>query len=378
MTRVLLVTHFYPAHGGGVERVAGELARRLAALGVAITWCASDVDAPPAIPGVHCEPMRTSNLVERLSGLPYPLWSPASLRRLAALVRDSDALHLHDGIYLGSWVAALLARRQRRRWVVTQHIGAVPLRAPWRWLYDAANRAAARWVLRPAHAVGFISPEGLRHFVAMGAPQPHFRYLPNGVDTALFHPAPAPPRAAHGLAEGRPLLLFVGRFVPVKRLGVIRAMAAARPDWQWCLIGQGPEDPARWGLQNVITPGPLPQPALADWYRMADLLLLPSHSEGFALVVQEAMACGTPACFSDRVAAGSTVPPDLFVRLPAADGADDAQVARDGLAGIERWLAAPAAQRAAQRSACAAFAQRAWRWDDLAHTYLGWLQGVPP
>jgi D-inositol-3-phosphate glycosyltransferase len=39
---------------------------------------------------------------------------------------------------------------------------------------------------------------------------------------------------------------------------------------------------------------PCPQPELADWYRAATLVLVPSHSESFGLVALEAAACGTP------------------------------------------------------------------------------------
>src|SRR6478735_12066058 len=112
--RVVLVTHFYPAHGGGVERVAAQLAKRMAADGVDVTWCSSDTDAPPVLPGVHCEPMATFNGVERLAGFPYPLWSPRSYARLAECVRSADAVHVHDCIYAGSLAGAWLARRHRK------------------------------------------------------------------------------------------------------------------------------------------------------------------------------------------------------------------------------------------------------------------------
>jgi D-inositol-3-phosphate glycosyltransferase len=39
---------------------------------------------------------------------------------------------------------------------------------------------------------------------------------------------------------------------------------------------------------------PVPQPALADWYRAADLTVVPSYSESFGLVAIESQACGTP------------------------------------------------------------------------------------
>jgi D-inositol-3-phosphate glycosyltransferase len=39
---------------------------------------------------------------------------------------------------------------------------------------------------------------------------------------------------------------------------------------------------------------PAPQPELADWYRAADVTVVPSHSESFGLVALESQACGTP------------------------------------------------------------------------------------
>src|SRR4051794_15686106 len=125
--RIVLVTHFYPAHGGGVENVAAQLAAHMAATGAEIVWCASDTDALPELGGVRCEPMASFNGVERFSGFPYPLWGPRSLMRLARWVRGADAVHVHDCIYAGSLVASWLARRYRKRLVVTQHIGLVPL-----------------------------------------------------------------------------------------------------------------------------------------------------------------------------------------------------------------------------------------------------------
>jgi glycosyltransferase involved in cell wall biosynthesis len=375
--RTVLVTHFYPAHGGGVEKVAEQLAAHLARdEGIAITWCASDTDAPPDLPGVRCEPMAAVNTIERVTGFPYPLWTPGALRRLARLVREADAVHVHDGIYAGSLAAAALARRHRRRLVVTQHIAEVPLKPPARWLLAAANRVAAHQVLERADAVAFISPAVQHHFEALSGARPQYHYVANGVDTAVFHPpkdglSVAQRRAGLGFDPMRPLLLFVGRFVPKKRLPIVRAIAAARPDWQWCIVGQGVERPQGWRLSNVVVRPPMPQAELAGLYRAADLLVLPSEGEGFPLVVQEAMACGLPACITDAVAAGSTVPAELLVRLPDAV----AHSTQDAAQAIAQWLDLPEAARAARRAACAAFAASEWSWDHAARRHAGWLRG---
>jgi glycosyltransferase involved in cell wall biosynthesis len=372
--QIVLVTHFYPAHRGGVEIVAGQLAARMAAGGCTVVWCASDTDKPPELDGVRCVPMRTFNGIERLSGMPYPLWSPASLAQLSRLVKASDALHLHDCIYASSLAAAWLARRHRKRFVVTQHIGQRPLPPLLRPLLGAANRLGAWSVLRPAAGVAFISPVVRTYFESLLGPAPTFHHVPNGVDTTLFCPSPDEPasqRAALGFDPLRPLILFVGRFVAVKRLSIVRAMAALRLDWQWCLIGQGPEDPAGWGLPNVRVLGPMPQAGLVSYYRAADLLVLPSESEGFPLVVQEAMACGLPACITANVSAGSNMPSDIWLELPEQPG----ETGRLGVQALVAWLAQPAAQRLAQRHACARFARQAWDWDVCTRLHAGLLFG---
>ena len=374
---IVLVTHFYPAHGGGVEQVAAQLATRMVAAGAQVVWCASDTDAPPVLTGVRCEPMASFNGIERLSGFPYPLWSPGSLLRLSRLVRTADAVHVHDCIYAGSLAAAWLARRHHKRLAVTQHIGLVPLPALLRPVLALANRVGAWWVLRRAAGVAFISPAVRRYFEALAGPSPCFHDVANGVDGAVFHPHDVDlrdQRGALGFEPARPLMLFVGRFVPKKRLPIVRAMAALRPAWQWCVIGHGPEQPQNWGLPNVRVLAPMAQAALAAYYRAADLLVLPSEGEGFPLVVQEAMACGVPACITADVAAGSSMPGELWLELPEAPG----ETAQRGVAAIDGWLGWPAARRAGQRAACARYAAERWQWDAAAQAHLRWLREATP
>jgi phosphatidyl-myo-inositol dimannoside synthase len=371
--RIVLVTHFHPAHGGGVEKVAAQLAAQMAAEGAEVIWCASDTDAPPVLPGVRCDPMSSFNGVERISGFPYPLWGPRSLMRLARRVRSADAVHVHDAIYAGSLAAAWLARRHARRLIVTQHIGSVPLPAPLRPLLALANRVGAHCVLQRADAVAFISPAVRRYFEMLTKPSPRFHDVANGVDGAVFRPAagdPAELRRRLGFHPARPLMLFVGRLVPKKRLPLLREMAKLRPNWQWCVIGHGPERPEGWGLPQVRVLSPMDQSSLAAYYRAADLLVLPSHGEGFPLVVQEAMACGVPACITSEVASGAVMPADLWVELPDIPGA----TAKGGVTVIDEWLARPEADRRGQRAACAQFAADSWRWETAAQAHLDWLR----
>jgi glycosyltransferase involved in cell wall biosynthesis len=381
--RVLVVTHYYAEHRGGVEAVAAQLVQRLARRGLEVRWAASDEEGAtgdfgagegegatgpqPSAPSWRRVPMGTWNVTERRLGFPYPLWGPRSLWRLRREVRDADIVHLHDSLYFGSCAAFLFARRARRPVVVTQHIGLVPYSNPLlRWLHGLANRVLGRLVLRGAARWVYISPKVRDYFLPLltplvGAPP---LYIANGVETAIFHPLAAEERrerrAALGWPPGRPVLLFVGRYVEKKGLGILRQLAQRLPEPLWVFIGWGPDDPAAWGLPQVRVLPPMAHPALAAAFQAADLLVLPSVGEGFPLVVQEAMACGTPAMITPDTAAGCPeVVPVTWIAEPTAD---------DFAALLRSVLAAPAAI-AERRKGVAEIAHRLWSWEAAADSY---------
>jgi glycosyltransferase involved in cell wall biosynthesis len=362
--RLTLVTHYFPAHRGGVESVAGELARRLGGDGVEVTWHASDSDAmPPASPGVTCVAARACNVIERRSGIPYPLWSVGALRDLARSIARSDAVHLHDCLYLPTIFAFLAARWHRVPVLVTQHVGAVPYRNPLlRLLLAAANRIVGGVILGRAEQVVFISDAVRRYFQRFVRFRRAPLLEPNGVDTDLFAPTARQVNA-------QPILLFVGRFVEKKGLALLRQVAAAQPRARWIFAGWGPIDPQAWGLPNVTVLHDLTHAQLVPLYGSAELLVLPSVGEGFPLVVQEAMACGTPALVGEETAAGCPQAAHLVLaeRLGASDDATR------WAARIEALLQAPA-KLEELRPRVAAFAREHWSWRRCAERYARLLE----
>ncbi|HEY5025226.1 MAG TPA: glycosyltransferase family 4 protein [Acidimicrobiales bacterium] len=125
--------------------------------------------------------------------------------------------------------------------------------------------------------------------------------VPPGVD-ARFVPGAGRSRV--------PLVLAVGRLVPVKRLELlVDAVARARevvPDLRLLVIGEGYERPLLeakvrevGGTSWIDLAGHVSDDDLADAYRRAWVLASTSLREGWNMTITEAGACGTPAVVSD-------------------------------------------------------------------------------
>ncbi len=368
--RILVVTHYFPEHGGGIEIVAGQLASRLAGRGVEIEWFASrEQGMPTAAPGAR--PVRAFNLAETAFGIPYPVWGPVAFARLAAAIRRCDILHVHDALYTGNVGACLIARRHRKPVLVTQHVGLVPYRSRVvRALMQAGNRFVAAPILRRADRVVFCSRTTERYFAAF-APSCASAFVPNGVDTALCHPLSDDDRRSLrrqlGWPADRLVFLFVGRYVEKKGLGVLRQLTARFPEVVWVFAGWGRDDPASWRAPNVVALGRRTPPEVARLYQAADLLVLPSVGEGFPLVVQESMACGTPAAISSETAAAHPgLEPFVWHAEPTAAAFDE--MLRDVIAAPGRV--------AERRGDVAAFAARTWSWDRCADATLDLFRAI--
>lgn len=295
---ILTISHFYEAHGGGIERVAGQLCHQFIHLGATPQWAASASDALPD-GDIKTTALRCVNPLEKLTGLPMPLPGPGAIWALRDAVRRSDAVVIHDALYVTSILGMIMAKLHGKPVVLIQHIAAIPFRsAILRLLMQLANLIVTRPMLWAADNRVFIS-DTVRHTL-LGTPARYpYALLFNGVDSTLFYPSASKeagryPPAHYHLPPCARRILFVGRYVEKKGLSILRALATARPECQFLLVGNGPLQPAEWGLSNVYDLGVLAPTALAELYRGTDLLLLPSVGEGYPLVIQEAMACGLP------------------------------------------------------------------------------------
>jgi glycosyltransferase involved in cell wall biosynthesis len=373
--RLLTVSNFFDSHRGGLEIVAGRLARELAGRGFEVTWLASDTTPAPADPALTCAPARVWNIAEERLGVPWPVLSPGSIARLWREVKAADAVLLHDALYMASVVTFLAAKAHRRPLVIIQHIGQIPYRSPLlRGLMALANRMVAAPVLSGADQVVFISA-----FVRVFFERLQFRAPPqlvfNGVDTEVFRPTCGESRAAARARFGLtgPTALFVGRFVEKKGVEILRRAAAQRPELTFAFAGWGVIDPASWGLPNVRVFSDLAGASLAELYSASDVFVLPSQGEGFPLVVQEALACGLPVVCGAESTRADAEAGAYLAGVPVEGDVDQDQAAAAVLAAMDRVLAANAPGAAQARYE---FVRRRYAWSAAADRYAEIIRGL--
>lgn len=157
---------------------------------------------------------------------------------------------------------------------------------------------------RASHVIA-ISP-----FLArMGAARygEKFSVIPLGIDTELFRPS-------SNRENGRePLIVCAGRVASHKRPQVFIDLAMRFRDARFRWYGEGSDrvgliaEASRRGLTNLEFPGEKGPADIAEAFRQADILVLPSLSEGVPKVTQEAAACGLPV-----IAFGCYEPPSVI------------------------------------------------------------------
>lgn len=209
---------------------------------------------------------------------------------------DFDLIDAHyyypDGV-----AAAAIARRLGKPFVVTARgtdLNLIPaFERPRRQIVETAARASA--------SVG-VCEALIRSLAGLGADPSRLHVFRNGVDLERFRPESREAARAHiGEGDGR-LWISVGQLIERKGHHMAVEALASRPRDRLIIVGEGPERraladrAARLGvLDRVRFAGAVPNHELRWWYSAADGLLLCSSREGWANVLLESMACGTPA-----------------------------------------------------------------------------------
>jgi D-inositol-3-phosphate glycosyltransferase len=398
---------------GGLNVYVVEVSKRLAECGIEVEIFTRAVcrDTPPTVelvPGVLVRNMVAGPFEELdKNALPAQICSFTFevLRTEAAFAPGRyDLLHAHY------WLSGQVAARAAERW-------GVPLIQSMHTLGKVKNLALATGdcaepgarirgegeVVAAADRLVANTAEEARQLVELyGADPWRVETVSPGVDLSVFRPLasgsasrPASESAARpalrrrlGLPADAAVLVFAGRIQPLKGPDVVlRAAASLLRLCPWLtdrlvvVIVGGPSGsevgaPGRLaglaeGLgiaDRVRLEPPCPQRELADWYRAADLVLVPSHSESFGLVALEAQACGTPVVAA-AVGGLRTAVRDGYSGV-LVDGHDPVVWARV-LAGL---LASPS--RLASLARGAREHAKAFNWPATAERLVGVYTGV--
>lgn len=325
--RLLIVTDAWAPQVNGVVTSLQALVSELRDMGHLV-----DVLSPGAFRCVPCPSYPEIPLA-------WDLW------RVAAAIEAfaPDCVHLATEGPLG-WAA--------RRWLLRRGMAfssAVHTRFPeylttrCPWLPLGVGYAYLRLFHRPSQAV-LVSTERLREGLA-GRGLQRLALWRKGVNTHLFAPK------ARAQTPVTAVFLYVGRIAPEKNLQAFLDLDLPGEKW---VVGDGPQ---REALQQAYAQvrffGYRHGEALADFYRRASVLVFPSLTDTYGLVMLEAQACGTPV-------AAFAVPGPLDVVVPGVTGvlADDLRQACLAALELDRRQCAEEAGRQSWRASAIEFLAR--------------------
>lgn len=337
----LRILHVTPYSGdawayGGIARLAATLTRDLARRGHAVTVCTTDacdgttrLPAPATVtrPSRPWPPLRTDagvairvfpNLSNRLA-YHQQLFLPRGFDRfLREHATDFDIAHLHACRNIPGAIAARHLRRAHVPFVLAPNGTAPRLerRVRAKRLYDSL---IGDRILRDAARVIAVSQAEVAQLRALDVPSRSIAVLPNPVDLSEFEQTLTRGgfRGRFGLDAARPVVLFLGKLTPRKRVDLLVQAVAQIDQGDPTLViagndmGSGAAVKAAVGSAGLerrvrftgLLPGRERLQALAD----ADVVVYPSEHEIFGLVPLESLLAGTPVVVAGDSGCGEIV-----------------------------------------------------------------------
>ena len=240
----------------------------------------------------------------------------AFLPQLFWKIKNFDAVHLHYPFFGGAEPVSFYFRKKRKtKFIITYHHDVVASG----WLGKLFKWHTKNWmpkILSRADKIIVSSMDYAEHsnVKEMVAQNPEkFVELPFGVDTEKFSPAPARDELLRklGIKKGERIVLFVGgldRAHYFKGLEVLIKAKTQVANAKILVVGDGDLRPRYEKMaadfkmaEKIIFAGSVSLEDLPDYYRLADVVVLPSldGSEAFGIVLIEAASCGKPVIASN-------------------------------------------------------------------------------
>jgi glycosyltransferase involved in cell wall biosynthesis len=401
----MVMDSYPPDSVGGAERIVHGWSRELAARGHEV-WVLAGRIGLPAGPDGERAGYRvrwwTSKRRTFLDGYASTIQACKTAAQKLAGEVSFDLAHLHQGLSAFAVSRAGLGIPQiwtfhgpwHEEFVEDARARKETLPTPLRPVYGLAARIkASRLFKMEKHSVsrclaGAVLSQYSRERLAAahGLVPEQIEVLPAGAETERFFPLPDTERerVRQRLGFQGPTVVSVRRLV--RRMGLdllIHAwpqVCSKVPDARLVLVGKGPErrpleDLAeRLGVGDAVRfAGFVPEEELPDYYRAADLFVLPTRSlEGYGVATLEALASGTPVVGTLE---GAT--PEILRPLEGGLLAEDVEPATLAAAML-RWLTAPQAL-AGLRIRSRQYVEKNFSWDEsgraLEEFYVRVLRG---
>jgi glycosyltransferase involved in cell wall biosynthesis len=258
-------------------------------------------------------------------------WDVMVVHRLARALASARPHVVHSFLPFANLLTSIAAARAHVPCVILSQ------RASYEATLTPLWRRAARWSHARASHVIVNSEAARREEIAAGFPPERIHYIPNGIDVTVA--AAATDRAALGLPAG-PLVVCLAQLAPEKGhadlLAAWPVVAAKVSGATLALVGDGrlrgslEAQAARLGVLASVRFLGFRHPA-APYLAAADIVVLPSRTEGMPNALLEAMALGKPVVATAVGGVRELIEEDLTGRLVAA--ADPAALAQ-ALAGL--------------------------------------------
>lgn len=281
----------------------------------------TDIDGPGRLDVPTGRPVMLEGVEVRYSPVGWPrriTRAPALRVELARLLPEVDLVHLHAVWQWPTWIAARAAERagvpyvlSPRGMLVRELIAQKSPLAKKLWLALVERRTLAR-----AAAIHCTSEVEARELRALGLDLAPVVVVPNGVDLPEYEPDPALVEALWGGRSRGTRLLYLGRISWEKGIDrVIEALQSAQRAWL-IVVGNDETGASRSLAQlakdlgvydRVQFSGPIEGEAKWALICGADVLVLPSLSENWGVVVTEALGVGTPVVVTEGVGAAELV-----------------------------------------------------------------------
>jgi len=308
---IVLGSHYFHPHIGGIESVVESHAKRLADRGHDVTVITTDVGAESLGSqrnGYNISRYPAWNPVEQF-GAPYPIPSPVSAKsRIRNVIEqeERDVIHAHGMNYLTT--SLLLKNAPLHTPVILhQHTPFVEYPFPANIVEMINDRTVGKWNLSQADKVYYVS-RNIGTYIESISTEVNSELMTNGVDTDKFRPNRTESGDGIGMDSVDPVFFALSRLSQKKGIDVLldaaRKLDQQSTELQIVVAGDGPmRNNVKAATRNIDIlkyRGRISDEKLPRYYSAADGFIFTSKSgEAFpTLTMMEAYASGTPVISS--------------------------------------------------------------------------------